>query len=52
MNTKPPAGGADSIDGQPRFVPGLLLPGALLMAMGAQLLAPFVLVDFCFSTFF
>jgi len=30
----------------------LLLPGALLMAMGAQLLAPFMFVDFCFSPFF
>jgi hypothetical protein len=30
----------------------LLLPGALLVTMGAQLLAPFVFVDFCFSPFF
>ena len=30
----------------------LLLPGALLVAMLAQLLAPFVLVDFRFATFF
>jgi hypothetical protein len=30
----------------------LLLPGALLMTMGAQLLAPFMFVDLCFSPFF
>jgi hypothetical protein len=30
----------------------LLLPGAFLMAMLAQLLAPFVLVDFGFPAFF
>jgi hypothetical protein len=29
----------------------LLLPGALLMAVLAKLLAPFVLVDFGFPTF-
>jgi predicted membrane protein len=52
MTTHPPAGRADSINGQPRLVPGLFLPGALLMAMRAQLLAPFVLVNFCFPTFF
>jgi hypothetical protein len=30
----------------------LLLPGAFLVAMQAQLLAPFVFVDFGFPTFF
>jgi len=30
----------------------LLLPGALLVTMGAQLLAPFMLIDFGFPTFF
>jgi hypothetical protein len=30
----------------------LFLPGALLMTMGAQLLAPFVFVNLCFSPFF
>jgi hypothetical protein len=30
----------------------LLLPGALLMAMGAKLLAPFMFVDFGFAPFF
>jgi len=30
----------------------LLLPGALLVAMGAKLLAPFVFVDFRFTPFF
>jgi len=30
----------------------LLLPGALLVTMQAQLLAPFVLVDFCLAAFF
>src|SRR5215472_5655408 len=30
---------------------GSLLPGALLMTMSAQLLAPFVFVNFCFSAF-
>jgi hypothetical protein len=29
----------------------LLLPGALLMTVSAQLLAPFMLIDFRFSTF-
>jgi len=29
----------------------LLLPGALLVAMGAELLAPLVLVDFGLTTF-
>jgi hypothetical protein len=29
----------------------LLLPGAFLVAISAQLLAPFVLIDFCFSSF-
>ena len=32
-------------------VSGLLLPGALLMTMRAQLLAPFMLIDLCLSTF-
>jgi len=30
----------------------LLLPGAFLVAIGAQLLAPFVLIDFGFPAFF
>jgi len=30
----------------------LLLPGALLVTMLTQLLAPFMLVDFRFATFF
>jgi hypothetical protein len=30
----------------------LLLPGALLMAIGAKLFAPLMFVDFCFPTFF
>jgi hypothetical protein len=30
----------------------LLLPSALLVTMQAQLLAPFMAVDFCFSAFF
>jgi hypothetical protein len=30
----------------------LLLPGALLMAVGAKLLAPLMFVDLCFSAFF
>jgi hypothetical protein len=30
----------------------LLLPGALLMAMRTQLLAPLMLINLCFSTFF
>jgi hypothetical protein len=32
--------------------PELLLPGALLMTMRAQLLAPLMLINFRFSTFF
>jgi hypothetical protein len=30
----------------------LLLPSALLVAIQAQLLAPFMLVDFCLAAFF
>jgi hypothetical protein len=30
----------------------LLLPGALLVTIQAQLLAPFMLVDFCLAAFF
>jgi hypothetical protein len=30
----------------------LLLPGALLVTVQAQLLAPFMLVDFCLAAFF
>jgi hypothetical protein len=30
----------------------LLLPGALLVTIQAQLLAPFVFVDFCLTAFF
>jgi hypothetical protein len=30
----------------------LLLPGALLVTMGAQFLAPFVFIDLCFTPFF
>jgi hypothetical protein len=30
----------------------LLLPGALLVTIQAQLLAPFMLVDFCLTAFF
>jgi hypothetical protein len=30
---------------------GLLLPGALLMAIRAQLLAAFVFIDLCFPAF-
>jgi hypothetical protein len=30
----------------------LLLPGALLVTIQAQLFAPFVLVDFCLAAFF
>jgi hypothetical protein len=30
----------------------LLLPGALLVPMGAHFLAPFVPIDFCLPTFF
>jgi hypothetical protein len=44
-------GGADSTTPLPRTPSGLLLPSAFLMAMGAQLLAPFMLVDFGFSSF-
>jgi hypothetical protein len=44
-------GGADSKTPLPRTPSGLLLPGAFLMAMGAQLLAPFMLIDFGFPSF-
>jgi hypothetical protein len=30
----------------------LLLPGALLVTIQAQLLAPFMLIDFCLTAFF
>jgi len=30
----------------------LLLPGALLMPVGAELFAPFVFINFAFATFF
>jgi hypothetical protein len=30
----------------------LLLPGALLVTVQAQLLAPFVFIDFCLTAFF
>jgi hypothetical protein len=30
----------------------LLLPGALLVTIQAQLLAPFMFVDFCLAAFF
>jgi hypothetical protein len=30
----------------------LFLPGAFLMAIGAKLFAPFMFVDFTFTTFF
>jgi hypothetical protein len=30
----------------------LLLPGALLVTIQAQLLTPFMLVDFCLAAFF
>jgi hypothetical protein len=30
----------------------LFLPGTLLMAIGAKLLATFMFIDFCFPTFF
>jgi hypothetical protein len=32
--------------------PGLLLPGAFFVAVGAQFLAPFMFVNFAFATFF
>jgi hypothetical protein len=36
-------------DGSSKPKPALFLPGALLMAMRAELLAPFVFVDFGFT---
>jgi hypothetical protein len=43
-----------ALEGAPRpnSGPGLLLPGALLMAMRAQLFAALMFVNFRFSTFF
>jgi hypothetical protein len=32
--------------------PGLFLPGAFFVAVGAQLFAPFMFVNFAFATFF
>jgi hypothetical protein len=44
---------ASRANSQPTLPPGeLLLPGAFLMAMLTQLLAPFVFVNFRFSAFF
>jgi hypothetical protein len=37
---------------QPEAAVRLLLPGALLVAVGAELFAPFVFIDFRFATFF
>jgi hypothetical protein len=36
----------------PIATPCLLLPGAFLVAVGAQLFAPFMFVNFAFATFF
>jgi len=43
-------------DGGPRYpkplaAPALFLPGAFFVAVGAQLFAPFMFVDFAFATF-
>jgi len=37
---------------RPKTIPGLLLPGAFFVAVGAQLFAAFVFVDFAFAAFF
>jgi hypothetical protein len=36
----------------PKGTTRLLLPSTLLVAIGTQLFAPFMLVDFAFATFF
>jgi hypothetical protein len=36
---------------RPKTTPGLLLPGAFFVAIGAQLLAAFMFVYFAFTTF-
>jgi hypothetical protein len=36
---------------RPKTTPGLFLPGALFMAIGAQLFTAFVFVDLAFAAF-
>jgi hypothetical protein len=42
----------DFLQTEVRRLTGLLLPGALLVTIQAQLFAPFVFVDFCLAAFF
>jgi hypothetical protein len=43
---------ADCAPRNPIATPGLLLPGTFFVAVGAQLLAPFMFINFAFATFF
>jgi hypothetical protein len=36
---------------RPKTTPGLFLPGAFFVAVGAQLFAAFMFIDFAFATF-
>jgi hypothetical protein len=47
----PRAGGLHRQPQIPKDTPGLLLPGAFLMPIGAKLFAPFMFVDLAFATF-
>jgi hypothetical protein len=49
----PPARGraASATPQRPKTTPGLLLPGAFFVAIGAQLFAAFMFVYFAFATF-
>jgi hypothetical protein len=51
-NPPPPDGGPACAPQNPIATPGLLLPGAFFMAVGAQLFAPFMFINFAFATFF
>jgi hypothetical protein len=49
---RPPAGGLPRQPLGPNATAGLLLPGALFVAIGAELFAAFVFVNFAFAAFF
>jgi hypothetical protein len=46
-----PAGCIGNPPQRPKTTPGLLLPGAFFVAIGAQLFAAFMFVYFAFTTF-
>jgi hypothetical protein len=50
-NLRPPDGGQRPPQNW-IAAPGLLLPGAFFVAIGAQFFAPFMFINFAFATFF